>query len=968
MIAFQMRPSQSQSQSQTGSHGSIGHRPSSSSSASPSPNSHQYANYNLNNNPNHELNYSPSSLSPSPNHQAAAPWKIQSQSQAIHPSQYLQSQFYQPQPAVHQRPPLNHNFPNPHSSNYAPIPPPSDNRPYPFPQPPSSNRRQSTSGNRPQPPTNNSNPNQSNNAFLDPNLGRRRTTSHQPPPVSSLPNPSSSRPAHGAPGHEFDNCPGCRSEYEAAISASRASAEEEATRRARQEAQEEEEAKAISASQQEEALRRRKEEEEELVQVMEASRREHEEKRRLKEEEERIFMEESRQGALRDEEIRKRRETSQEQDVLERSRIEAEETKRRREAEEERMLEIEKMVMEESRKEQEEEWRRRDSEERAMLTGFQNNSNSQVEASYWDHHLRHDEAYKLALQFQEASLNGRANQAQASTSTLPPLPSSSNQRKRLPLPPTPESSAQVHYQSHSHSKAAEARLDRPLPQIDPFGDHAEAPPAYEPASPSPSTTPASPIIDVGSFEALIGTRGKDGRASAPPIEDEDDLDEDEMWVQQLSGNGRTPSRSSARQASPAPSVSRPASIAEVMYSGEENGRLSVSNSDDRTSTPIPSRSSSSASTSRQDLTFSPRPSFSSTAPTSLSNPPSPSIEKNHLAPESASTFGSRISSASHTPSPLPSPSLSPAVQSPASPPSPSTSTSASNSISEQPSTNTHVFKQTSLPGVDFGFARVPFSETLFIEPRVSEGSSSQLPTSDPSAKKTFPNTIQLTLPPLSGESLSTDPSNLIGVGGRGSFFVLRAQSWRGLLRAAAWFGNTRIEAGPEEIADAAALAKNGKNTSRNCRLKVEIEFVTPSRIEAGYGIGDYGRYSSTLGTGGVQALASAAKARIEREKKSAAHVSLCLSLVRPMGSTVGSNSSTSSNQQNPQGDLLSILKGESRSLDSIYLARGSTRRVIYLPREPPSLPLGMVALAQHLHRGELKVEDEAHLIRCEFSR
>lgn len=667
--------------------------------------------------------------------------------------------------------------------------------------------------------------------------------------------------------------------------------------------------------------------------MMEASRREHEERNMLKEEEERIILEESRQGALRDED-RQRRENSEEQDVLERSRRDAEEQRLRLEAEEERMKEIERMVMEESRREQEEEWRRRDSEERAMLMGLQrndaNSSSHGDEASYWEHHLRHDEAYKLSLQFQEASLAGRANATSNSRT------SQSTQRKRLPLPPTPGSSTQSQFQPqvsqpHSHSKAAEARLDRPLPTIsspdeeeaDPFGDHAEAPPAYEPPS---SSRPASPILDIGSFEAQL--------------REEDDLDESEMWVQH--GTGR--SRASSRQGSPSPSTSRPASISGVLQNADEARPTRLSISDARSSTPTPSRSSSSASTSRQDQALSPRPSISSTAPTASSPLPSPAIAQKVLpeltveaaaaGPSTPQLNGSASGNHIESPSPSPSPSTS----------SPSIQTQSSIPTSNSDSDQAHRFKQTTLPGVDFGYSRVPFSKDLFIEPHGSrtdeEGStSSPLPTSDPSAKQSFPNVIQLTLPRLNGKSLDSDPSNLIGVGGRGSYFVLRAQSWRALLRAAAWFGNTRIEAGPEEIADAAAAAKKSGARSSNSKLKVELEFVTPSRIETGYGIGEHS---------GLSAAAAAAKARLE--SKPVAHVSLCLSLVRPVGSNLDGTTS-SSQHPNPQGDLLSILKGESRSLDSAYLAKGSARRVLYLPREPPALPMGMVALAQHLHRG-----------------
>jgi hypothetical protein len=210
-----------------------------------------------------------------------------------------------------------------------------------------------------------------------------------------------------------------------------------------------------------------------------------------------------------------------------------------------------------------------------------------------------------------------------------------------------------------------------------------------------------------------------------------------------------------------------------------------------------------------------------------------------------------------------------------------------------------------MSGTDWGYACEPFAPELLASPRNRSGKD---------GKARFPNSIQLTMPPADGSGVVTGED-------LSSFFTIRAPSWKGLLRAMAWYGNTLISAGPQEVADAALAAESSPRDkdAGQLRLAVEIEFVTPSRLQDA-------SYAPSL-------LASE-----DGDHGRAAHVSLCLSLVTPARTRRGS-----------EACLAAALKRSSRSLDTMYLRRGSARRVITLPRQAPSLPVDMVKLAQHVH-------------------
>jgi len=207
--------------------------------------------------------------------------------------------------------------------------------------------------------------------------------------------------------------------------------------------------------------------------------------------------------------------------------------------------------------------------------------------------------------------------------------------------------------------------------------------------------------------------------------------------------------------------------------------------------------------------------------------------------------------------------------------------SASTLPSADTSSSRLSLQQRTMKGTEFGYANEPFSPHLKVED--ADG-----------GKKHFPTVVQLQ---------KTNPQGNLKESR--AFFVIRAPSWKMLLRALAWYGNTRVEGGPEEVADATVPIK----------LRLEVEFVTPTKVDTG---------SSKL------------------PDWKTAHVSVCMSLV------------DSSLHKSPESTLPTALKQSSRSLDASYLRRGSTRRVITLPSsQPPVLPLPMVRLAQHLHQAHV---------------
>uniref|UniRef100_V5EHS4 Uncharacterized protein n=1 Tax=Kalmanozyma brasiliensis (strain GHG001) TaxID=1365824 RepID=V5EHS4_KALBG len=221
--------------------------------------------------------------------------------------------------------------------------------------------------------------------------------------------------------------------------------------------------------------------------------------------------------------------------------------------------------------------------------------------------------------------------------------------------------------------------------------------------------------------------------------------------------------------------------------------------------------------------------------------------------------------------------------------------------------------QRALAGVDFGYSSLPFAPKLDKSslPSGASSSSPSTPSTGPASAATsrslFPPSIELTsVTKVAGKD---DLAN-------GSFFVIRAPSWKSLLRAIAWYGNTRVEPSPEQVAAAS-------DRRSRCVLRAEVEFITPTRVDVGHGVGEHARASLTTG--------------VLPRNPSPAHVSLCLSILPGEASAW------------LKSEEYALVRRESRRLDAWYAGKGSTRRLIQLARQPPSLPAPLVQIAQMLH-------------------
>ncbi|SNX82271.1 uncharacterized protein MEPE_00977 [Melanopsichium pennsylvanicum] len=675
---------------------------------------------------------------------------------------------------------------------------------------------------------------------------------------NTTPRNNTSAASHGRPGHEFDNCPGCRAEMDDTIKASLQSALQEDDSRRRQ-LQEQQELERVYAKNAEESERQRRlaQEEEQLIQkAIEDSRREAEMQSLRSKQEEALVLEESRQYALRERE----REVKLEAQMLEAAKSASTTHEQERRLELDAMHDAEKRALELSLQEQEDEWARRESAERSLLeflehggidrsatplssaayasssstshSSADNSSSLQealsssaisntsdannLEAEYW-RFAGHDEAYQLALQMQRTSLSNASQQDQ---------PGLSQVRTRRPLPQTPqgpERSASHHEPTRKHD---------PLPATSQPALE-DAPPAYaEATQPGPSRITAQ----------LVQTPEK-----APSHH------YDAVTLQDLSRpvlQQRSLSSSSGRS-----------------HQSHLEGHL-----------------------------------------TPLSSAASPGLVKNsNLSPAPSG-------SAESSPGPY-------GVS--ASPSIPGRGSSHSTPVSKRSSTSVVSLPpeqrgQRALAGVEFGFSNLPFAPKLD-RSRLPSAQSASTAVSASSgstsatAKLLFPASIELpSVSKLSAHSSQGPPE--------ASFFVLRAYSWKSLLRAIAWYGNSRVEAAPEEVA-----AANDRHS--RCLLQAEVEFVTPTRVDLGYGVGEYARVSQNTGS--------------MPKNPSPTHVALCLSLL-PIGHSKDAGAWLKS-------EGYQVIKRESRRLDAWYAGRGSTRRLIQLARQPPALPVTFVEVAQLLH-------------------
>lgn len=270
--------------------------------------------------------------------------------------------------------------------------------------------------------------------------------------------------------------------------------------------------------------------------------------------------------------------------------------------------------------------------------------------------------------------------------------------------------------------------------------------------------------------------------------------------------------------------------------------------------------------------------------------------------------------------------------------------------------------QTTPLGIDWGYSDTAFGTELRVGPRHNyrgdtgggdeAGDESQETTA---GKDRFPHIITLT---SSGEPSSPLSPSSSG-SSAGPFFTIRCGSWRLLLRTLAWLGNTCVEAGPSEVADAA-------HEQRTWMLRMEVEFVTPSISSSGgfrrtsassllapehYGVGEYPQGAT------LQDIVKRAEERLsdtERHQGLAACVSLCISLVPHLGER-GKGKATATPTALPDSE---------RHLDMSYLQRGSSRKVLKLPPSSMGLspmmttkvkggfdlPCTLITLAQNLQK------------------
>lgn len=698
--------------------------------------------------------------------------------------------------------------------------------------------------------------------------------------------------SHSGPGHEFDDCPGCRAEMEDAIKASLQSAQQESESRQR-ELREQVELDRIYAMTAEENERQRRlvQEEEQLLQkAIEDSRREAELQSQRKTQEDHLLLEESRQYALRQREQDARLEA----EMLEAAKLASATQEEKRRQELDAMQEAERKALQLSLQEQEEEWARRESAERSLLefldqrrvdsrpttplssAGSSTSAtapplpsaqarlqhagssvsnacdlSNDLDAEYW-RFAGHDEASQLALQMQQASLN----ESQSHN-----LPGPSSSRARRPLPQAPS--------GPSGSKALAGPPPIP-PKVDPrpvvsqpatLYTVEEAPPAYTQSSERGLAHAGVPASRYDDTEAGPSTRAT--RASHGP--------------------------ESHRDAYPPEKVSSP------QYDPQALQNLSRPVLQQRSS-------SSSSGHSQRKGRLSATPSLSNEAASPLTSPPPTSSEDPSPAPPTGPGSPSIPGrGSSHT--------------------TPASKRSSQSNVS----INSEQSGQRALAGIEFGYSDLPFAPNLdksrlptaqFASTTAASSSSCSTSASAPTGKVLFPSSIELSnvLKARSGPTSSSG----------GSFFVLRAQSWKSLLRAIAWYGNSRVEAAPEEVATAS-------DRRARCLLRVEVEFVTPTRVDLGYGVAEYAR---------------AAQNGVMPKNPSPAHVALSLSLL-PISSSKSSTSGEASAWL--KSDEYQTIKRESRRLDAWYAGRGSTRRLVQLPRQPPVLPVALVQVAQLLH-------------------
>lgn len=689
-------------------------------------------------------------------------------------------------------------------------------------------------------------------------------------------------------------------EFAAVLAASRSSAAEEEARRAREEA---EELRRLTEADEEERRRQQQrvqEEERQLQAVMEQSRLEEEKRVREARDSEEQALRESRLEAEREQDRRRREEDEEIRRVM----VESlrEEWERRREAEqaEIRMVEVARREIEERRR-----------REREGSAGIGHDGNAVAGSS---------RGHGTIEGKQREAGNGGVG---PSRRPLPTLPRSehgdgdddqeTHERDDHGTSPSPRDSP-PHESSNAESAGA--------PNPDPFSDQAEAPPDYDsvhsdrpPAAPSRAPTG----VWARARQSAAHTQTQQQGSSGPyvdPIEEKRRME---------AAGGRSGGGDTLNAPTGAFHIANP----------------SLSAATTRPSTPAPRDAAATAATGRRPLPAAPAAGSEEHQRQQRGTPPSASSLPTPQPSPSASTSSPTQSHKDSQGDDDASDSID----------TPATSLMTGDAVVDADAANgadsLHLLAAPQAPrcvsssatvassvasgqrtplGIDWGYSSVAFGTDLSSGGDREDASTNTDDAAGPDCKARFPSTITL----ASGSS---------------AFFTVRCGSWRLLLRALAWLGNTRVEAGPSEVAAAAA------DTPRMLRL--EVEFVTPSISSTGfrrtsassllapehYGVGDYPQGAT------LQEIVRRAEERLNGRGGDgglAACVSLCISLTAVIATTRPSPSSSAS----------ASASSAERELDMSYLKRGSTRKVLHLP--PSSMGLSPVSARSSSYASRVK--------------
>ncbi|PWN19757.1 hypothetical protein BCV69DRAFT_283858 [Microstroma glucosiphilum] len=717
-------------------------------------------------------------------------------------------------------------------------------------------------------------------------------------------------------------------DLQAALAASQQSAQKEAELRRATEAEEmrrlEDLHRREQADRQRREAERQREEEAQMRLVMEQSREEELRREQEAREREARAVEESRVHAAREAIKRAEEEEEHMRQVMEASL--KEEWERRREAEEEEVRMVERI--------------RREIEEQQAASSASSSRPTTAGPSGSSGSGGFQHVEPAASSSTEGADSGRIRRP---LPVLPPIPQSrpSSEGASVPAPgpskvplPDPQS-----VQNHEQPLPNEDRLDDNDDRDDPFADAAEAPPAYDhigadrpPEAPSraptgfwdeararrireqraanggrpePETTPhvpTDPLEEKRRMEAL-------GRRDPAPDGSAGGSSTVTRKESERATHPRQPGSNSQDGSKPTPALSNSPGISRPDVAPVQNGHSPAGSAGSGQYPVTPGhgidRQSSRSSVASTASRF--------TATSSRSNSMTGTARTRQTSATGDLSVPSRVGKGREG--------------------------SRSPSVSELGSGRPSLPGQKAPIGIDWGYSDTAFATKLRPGPRehfmrrtgsseeeqASSSQDSMTEQEEALLKSRFPGVI----------SLSSTRARDASEGGSSiscPYFTVRCGSWKILLRSLAWLGNTRIEAAPQAVADAA-------ENNRIPLLRMEVEFVTPASRKGS----NSDRFSLQVDPTRSGAEEVAAKARQRIAMRPTACVSICMSLCQQdakghVHRTQGTGS-TGSNQAYHDGARTQA----ERELDMGYLKRGSDRRVLNLP--PSSMGIGPVTSA-----------------------